>query len=232
MLNSPIKKTFALIDSSKSSAKENMRIDKELFDGFNPAQLPILRVYTWETSYTYGISQKLADIQALEHLKTYKHNHAQRLTGGGILFHGNDISYSLLIPSSYVKNLSVKESYELICAFLMTFYTKLGLSAQYAKDVEELALCQSAYCQEGFEAYDIIIDGKKIGGNAQRRAKDVIFQHGSIGLDNTTYSLGHSLEDLGIQIDVKEAKYLLIKAFEETFNVVYENYSQDLNYAS
>ncbi len=232
MLNSSTKKTFALLTSKRLSAKENMHIDKELFESFKPSSIPIFRVYVWEKSFTYGISQNIEKIKNLAQLKTYNQNYAQRMTGGGILFHGNDISYSLIIPILYVKNLSVKKSYELICSFLMEFYKSLGLKPQYAKDLKEITLSKSDYCQEGFEPYDILIEGKKIGGNAQRRTKDIIFQHGSICIDNSTYSLGNSLEDLGLKIGFEEAKDLLIKSFSNTFSVVFEKNNKDILYAS
>ena len=232
MLNSATKKTFALVTSPRSSAKDNMLIDKELFDGFKSSNVPTFRVYEWEPSFTYGISQKLESIENLEYLKAFHDNHAQRMTGGGILFHGNDISYSLVIPTSYVKNLSVKESYELICGFLMEFYKELGLEPIYAKDLDTIELSKSEYCQEGYEPYDILINGKKVGGNAQRRTKDTIFQHGSISIDNSTYSMGSSLEDLGVKISFEEAKELLVKAFAKTFNIVYEQQNRDILYAS
>ena len=232
MLNSATKKTFALLVSEKSSAKENMRIDKGLFEAFKASGQPQFRVYEWEESFTYGISQKMEVLENDEHLKKYGDNHAQRMTGGGILFHGNDISYSLVIPTSYVHGLSVKESYEMICDFLMEFYKKLGLDPVYAKDIEEIELLASHYCQKGFEPYDILVDGKKIGGNAQRRTKEAIFQHGSISLDNTTYSMGNSLEDLGVKIGYKEAKALLIESFAQSFNVLFEQKGQDILHAS
>ena len=231
MLNSTTKKSFALVISDKLSAKENMLIDKELFDGFNLSDLPIFRVYEWETSYTYGVSQKIDTIKNFEDLKKYDDNYAQRMTGGGILFHGNDISYSLVIPTSYVKGLSVKESYELICSFLIEFYSALGLNPMYAKEAE-VNLSKSEYCQEGYEPYDILIDSKKIGGNAQRRTKDVIFQHGSINIDNSVYRMGSSLEDLGVTISFDEAKKLLVKAFEKSFHIEFKQKNQELPDAS
>ena len=232
MLNSTTKKSFALITSPKLSAQDNMLIDKELFEGFHPSSMPIFRVYEWETSFTYGVSQDINSIKNLENLQSFKDNHAQRMTGGGILFHGNDISYSLVLPTSYVENLSVKESYELICSFLIEFYKTLGLNPVYAKDLESIELSKSKFCQEGFEPYDILIDGKKIGGNAQRRSKKSIFQHGSISIDNTVDSMGHSLEDLGIKISFKEAKALLEESFSKTFSVVFEQKKQDILHAS
>jgi len=228
MLDSNTKKTFALLASQRLSAKENMRIDKELFDGFNSLSTPIFRVYEWEASFTYGFSQKINTIKNLEHLNRYNQNHAQRLTGGGILFHGNDISYSLVIPTSFVENLSVKQSYELLCSFLLAFYKSLGLNPSYAKDLEDINLSKSDYCQEGFEPYDILVDGKKIGGNAQRRSKDTIFQHGSICVDNSVYSIGNSLEDLGVKISFKRARELLTESFSNTFNVIFDEKNKDI----
>lgn len=232
MLNSSTKKTFSLIHSPKLSAKDNMHIDKELFERFTTFDSPIFRVYTWEESYTYGFSQKLDSIKDFDYLKNYNQNHAKRITGGGILFHGNDISYSLIIQTTLVKNLSVKQSYELLCGFLITFYESLGLNPMYAKDLEDIHLSKSKYCQEGFEPYDILIDGKKIGGNAQRRTKNTIFQHGSISVDNSTINMGNSLEDLGVKIGFEQAKDLLIKSFEDTFNVVFKLKTEDMPYAS
>ena len=167
-----------------------------------------------------------------DHLKKFGENHAKRMTGGGILFHGNDISYSLVIPTAYVKNLSVKESYEMICSFLMTFYKKLGLEPIYAKDMEQIELSASHYCQKGYEPYDILVNGKKIGGNAQRRTKEAIFQHGSISIDNTAYSMGSSLEDLGVKISYKEAKALIQESFAQSFNVELEQKGQEILHAS
>ena len=232
MLNSTTKKTFALVTSKSLSAKENMLIDKELFEAFTPSSLPIFRIYEWEESFTYGFSQKLDTFKDLSNLQRYNQNHAQRITGGGILFHGNDISYSLIIPTTLVKNISVKQSYELICSFLIEFYKSLGLKPIYAKDIEDIKVSKSEYCQEGFEPYDILIDGKKIGGNAQRRSKEIIFQHGSISINNTEMSVGNSLEDFGVKISFNRAKELLVQSFENTFNVMFEQKTKDMLYAS
>lgn len=232
MLNSSTKKTFALLSSQSLSAKDNMLIDKELFEGFKSSGMPIFRVYQWKLSFTYGMSQNIDTIKNLEYLKKYNQNFAQRMTGGGILFHGNDISYSLAIPTSYVEDLSVKQSYELICNFLLAFYRSLGLNPVYAKDVDTIELSKSQYCQEGFEPYDILIDGKKIGGNAQRRSKDTIFQHGSISIDNSIENMGNSLEDLDVKISFKEAKALLVESFAKSFNVAFEEKDQDILHAS
>ncbi len=39
---------------------------------------------------------------------------------------------------------------------------------------------QEIFCFSAWQKFDLLVNGKKIGGNAQRRTKDAIFQHGSI----------------------------------------------------
>lgn len=225
MLDLNNKTTFRLIRSGTLSAQENMAIDRVLFDSFSQTKVPFFRVYSWEKSFTFGISDEITKLKEKKELIPYQDNYAKRMTGGGILFHGHDISYSLTIPSSFMKGLSVKESYEKICQFLLHFYANLGLESSYAKDDTTVYKSKNAFCQLGFEDYDILIDGKKMGGNAQRRTKESIFQHGSIGLVNLDKNLhtGNSLEDVGITLNMEEATKKLIQSFETTFNVVLED---------
>lgn len=214
--------TFRVIHTYNQSAKLNMAIDKALAMSFQKEDKPILRFYTWENSFTVGVSQ---DTQTYsEYYKQYKGNCAKRMTGGGVLFHGYDVSYSLVLPSSYLNNLSVKQSYEKICSFLLSFYESLNLCASYAKDNEAILLSKSNFCQVGYEAYDIIIQGVKIGGNAQKRTKNMIFQHGSIPLFKTSQSkeFGQSLEDIGVKLSFDDAIQKLTNAFRQTFDVPLE----------
>lgn len=209
---------FRLIISQNLSSNDNTNIDKALFKAFENGSLPILRLYSWQKSVTFGAGQNPSDYENL--LKEYKNNFSKRITGGGVLFHGHDISYSLILPSSFIDNKSVKETYELICSFILEFYSNLGLKASFAKDIKSIVLSKSPFCQVGFEAYDIIVNGRKIGGNAQKRAKNVIFQHGSIPIKSikNDEKYGASLEDFSINLDFDEAINKLKEAFEKTFN--------------
>ncbi len=218
---------FRLIISQNLESKTNSNIDKALFKSFVNSNFPILRVYSWQDSISFGAGQNMEDYPDL--LNNYKNNVSKRLTGGGVLFHGHDISYTILLNPNMIENRDVKETYFLLCQFLIKFYENLGLKAHFAKDDENIVLSKSPYCQVGFEAYDIIINGKKIGGNAQKRAKSCILQHGSIPLFSKTSSefLGSSLQDFGVNLSFLEAKDSLIKAFKEVFEV--EFIEDDLN---
>lgn len=210
---------FRLIITQNLSSSINSNIDKALFKAFKNGSMPILRLYSWEDCVTLGAGQKLDDYEKLQ--TSYNNNISKRLTGGGVLFHGHDISYTILVNPNMIENKDVKETYFLICQFLLKFYENLGLNADFAKDNKDIVLSKSPFCQVGFEAYDIIIDNKKIGGNAQKRAKNCILQHGSIPLYTKQKDefFGNSLEDFGIKLSFEEAKDRLIEAFKTTFNV-------------
>lgn len=216
-----------------------MALDAALFEHL---ETPILRLYTWEKSCTIG------RFQDVEKLPSFEMPYSRRMTGGGVLLHGCDVSYTLIFPTSFLGSKSVKESYEYLCTFLLHFYTSLGLEVGYAKDLLPESLSHSPYCQVGFEPYDMIVGGKKIGGNAQKRGRDKLLQHGSIPLlkDERDFS-GSSLEEIGIMLDEFTCKEKLQTSFAETFgatltpsklnekeqqtfNALYEDYYNDENW--
>ncbi len=202
-----------IIDKEHLSAKANMDIDKELFYSFKDGDKPILRIYNWEESFTYGVSQKKDELDF-----EYGKSSAKRITGGGILFHGHDISYCIVTPVSSIKNASVKKSYEELCKFILEFYKSLELEPNFAKDIKEIELCKSPFCQVGFEPYDIIINGKKIGGNAQKRSRHTILQHGSIPMKSIDHPKGgYSLEDFGIFLNEDKVINGLVESFRRVY---------------
>lgn len=213
-------KVLRLLETGRRSAEENSALDRFLTQQFSERKTPTLRIYSWEKSYTVGLSQSLEEYT---HLNSFSNSCAKRITGGGVLFHGHDVSYSIIIPTDFWGELNVKETYEKICSFLILFYKKLGLNAHFAKDSKQFEPEKSPFCQSGTELYDIVINDVKIGGNAQRRTKDFIFQHGSIPIlkpDTTdcSLSLGKSLKELGVEVTFSDAPLKLVKAFDECFD--------------
>ncbi|MBE0490634.1 MAG: lipoate--protein ligase family protein [Sulfurospirillum sp.] len=210
-----------LIIQGKNDAATNMASDEALLNCFDASSFPTLRLYHWNQSFSIGVSQDFDDYDFCD---AFGGDYAKRITGGGVLFHGHDLSYALIIPALHVSHQSIKQSYEKICSFILVFYQKLGLKAIYAKDSLDITLSKNPFCQIGFEAYDILIDGKKVGGNAQRRVKKAIFQHGSIPLFRpknspvTQEKIGISLEDFDLHVSYETASELLAQAFEESFS--------------
>ncbi|WP_304543866.1 lipoate--protein ligase family protein [Sulfurimonas microaerophilic] len=218
-----------LLDTTAANASYNMAVDEALLQSSIESNTPVLRIYEWKNALSFGRFNNINDTLNLKMVEAKNISYARRLTGGGVLVHGGDISYSLIIPQSVVSALGVKESYRYLCSFLLNFYKKLGLDAKFAQDAN-LSISKSNICTASNEPYDITIDGKKIGGNAQRYSKNTLFQHGSIPLTIDTKlfeklfledpKLGdiNTLEKLDIFSSKDELKKLMIHSFIESFN--------------
>jgi len=178
-------KTFRLIRSPANSADYNMALDEKIFQRYLEDGIGILRLYRWQSpSFTYGFSQEPQKLINLAHCANDGVGVAKRITGGGVLFHDDEITYSFACSKADVNEpQGIFVSYRNLCAFIMRFYKSLGLAPVFAleaADYKSQSAASSEICSIGHEKYDIVINGKKIGGNAQKRKRQVIFQHGSI----------------------------------------------------
>ena len=167
-----------------------MAIDEALLRSFDPAlSLPVLRLYGWNPpALSLGRFQKAAEVLDLVRCLADAVTVVRRVTGGGVIYHADELTYSLVCsPDQIPATTSIKDSFRVLTGFLLAFYKRLGVDAAYAADAapEGTRLGErTAFCFAGKESFDILAGGRKIGGNAQRRLKGVIFQHGSIPLHN------------------------------------------------
>jgi lipoate-protein ligase A len=210
-----------------------MAIDESLLSCFNSDNsVPILRIYGWNPpSLSLGRFQLAHDALDMERCRADSLAIVRRISGGGAIYHSDELTYSVICsPEQVPEASSVKDSFRILTGFLLDFYKAVGLGASYAidsvADGERLGV-RTAFCFAGKESFDILIEGKKIGGNAQRRQKNVIFQHGSIPLENrarigleymSERTPGYaenttSLGDLGVSADVNHLKRMLVDSF-------------------
>ncbi len=216
-----------------------MAIDEALLRSFDPAlSLPVLRLYGWNPpALSLGRFQKAAEVLDLKRCRATGVAVVRRVTGGGVIYHADELTYSLVCaPGQIPPASSIKDSFRILTGFLLAFYRTLGIDAAYATDVvpEGTRLGErTAFCFAGKESFDILAHGRKIGGNAQRRLKGVIFQHGSIPLHNRAgtglsymreqapeYVTGTlSLAECGVPADISSLEAGLATAFGEHLGV-------------
>ena len=81
-------------DIAPHSAAMNMAIDEALLES---ATAPSIRFYRWESpALSFGYFGRFADVAD----KASERDLVRRWTGGGIVFHGEDLTYSIVIPAS------------------------------------------------------------------------------------------------------------------------------------
>ena len=177
-------KLFRFIRSGALSAASNMALDEKIFKRYLEDGIGVLRLYQWrKPSFTYGFSQDPKSQLDLPACAIEGVEVAKRITGGGILFHDDEITYSFVCSKADLGEAQgVFVDYRNICKFLLRFYESLGLNPKFALEAENFnqRCVPHELCSAAHEKYDIVINGKKIGGNAQKRNRQAIFQHGSI----------------------------------------------------
>jgi len=81
-------------DATPRSAAVNMAIDEALLE---MAKVPSLRFYQWKSiALSFGYFGNFADVAGY----ATKRDLVRRWTGGGIVFHGDDLTYSIIIPAT------------------------------------------------------------------------------------------------------------------------------------
>jgi lipoate-protein ligase A len=209
-------KKIRVIEDGKHHAAWNMAVDEALAEF---SILPVLRLYGWEPpAVSIGFFQSLRDNVDLDQCKKRGVDIIRRQTGGGTVFHKDELTYSFS-TSEYPED--ILESYRMICGAIIEGLAGLGVKAEFSP------------------LNDITINGKKVSGNAQTRKKGKLLQHGTLLLKTDVelmFSLlkipGEKLKDklikdakervteLGVSFD--QAKEAMKKGFKKKFDAELE----------
>ncbi len=176
-----LQETWAFLNSGHHDAATNMAIDEALLEWHSKNEIPpTIRFYGWKNpSLTVGHFQNVHKTIDFSGVEKHQCDFVRRLTGGSAVLHDDELTYSIIVSEDHEKiPHSVNEAYYILSQGLLEGYRQLGIKADFAKPrrTDE----RSAVCFETPAVYEMIVDGKKISGNAQTRKKGVLLQHGSI----------------------------------------------------
>ncbi|MFB6093569.1 MAG: biotin/lipoate A/B protein ligase family protein [Halanaeroarchaeum sp.] len=140
-----------------------------------------VRVYSWEPSTLslgYHQDPETVDWAALERADVEV---TRRQTGGGGIYHDavGDISYSIALPTAAVPG-DLLESYDRLMTPIFEAFDRMGIDASYVDEERPARYEPACYLRELHPAHDVVVDGRKISGNAQYRTREAIIQHGSL----------------------------------------------------
>lgn len=161
-----------IIESTPRPAALNMAIDQALLE---TATTPVLRVYDWDrSSVTVGYSHDL-------HAVAFDGPVVRRWTGGGIVWHGGDATYALVVPMAdpWAQTRPL-DSYREIHGALADQLNATGHGpCRLAGDDDRKA---GALCFEAPALHDIVSSTGKIAGAGQRRSRAGLLHQGSVKL--------------------------------------------------
>jgi len=174
-------------DVASRSAAMNMAIDEALL---KTATIPSIRFYRWDReALSFGYFGRFADAESC----AAERDMVRRWTGGGIVFHGDDLTYSLVIPAN--DPLFAEPSMSIYERIHRALRDALGSAGERAELLAAAAVCdrrgrsvsavtdrrysQNACFTNPVRA-DVLMNGRKVAGAAQRRTRCGLLQQGSI----------------------------------------------------
>ncbi|HEY4271129.1 MAG TPA: hypothetical protein VGM65_03920 [Candidatus Udaeobacter sp.] len=189
------------LDDAAHSAAMNMAIDEGLLER---AAVPSIRFYRWQSrALSFGYFGKFSDVA----IYAGERDLVRRWTGGGIVLHGEDLTYSIVIPSSdpafgqpslaiyekihraLARSLNAIGEHAVVAGGVDPGDSRKGVAPTVAdrRSLEPVVSASGYNCFANPVRADVMIDGRKIAGAAQRRTRRGLLQQGSIqgvNLDN------------------------------------------------
>jgi lipoate-protein ligase A len=172
---SPTAASWFVIDSGPGEAAFNMALDEALLESAVERAHPILRFYGWtQPAATFGYFQNIAEVERATLLRPL----IRRPTGGGLVPHDRDWTYSVVIPPAHSwYAFRAIESYEEMHRWIQRAFTAMGVPTELAPCCRKEIPGQ---CFAGYEKSDVLWMGRKIAGAAQRRTRLGLLIQGSL----------------------------------------------------
>lgn len=188
-----------------------MEVDEAMLREAEHCQSLILRVYRWsQPTLSLGHFQRESEIPT--DVAWGQLDRVVRKTGGGAIVHDRELTYSLVVPHlnrqldkgrseipgdgqlapAFGTKGPSEMIYRAVHVGMVNSLRDLGLNAALAEQctckVNGGASNQSFLCFERRSPVDIVIDGVKVVGSAQRRTQFGLLQHGSVLLRRSVHA--------------------------------------------
>jgi lipoate-protein ligase A len=221
---------WRLIVDGASHGAWNMGVDEALLSAAARGRQPALRLYRWSGPWlSLGYGQRL-ESQRREACVRNGIGLVRRVSGGGAVVHGSDLTYALAAPEAALP-VGLAASYELIAGALVQALRAIGvMAAQPGKPATVGARPNSFDCFASAAEHEICVAGRKLAGSAQRRVQGGALQHGSIRLEPDAAGVREvlgvgaatSLAELGIHAAPEALQDACGEAFSRALGVDFE----------
>lgn len=167
--------TLEVLDerAAPGTPARNMAMDEALLQS---SSCPVLRVYRWrEPAVTMGYFLRLSDAEAISKGRPVM----RRWTGGGIVEHGDDFTWSLIVPAACpVHRMRPVESYVAIHAALAEAMARSGIAV--VQVTPDSPVSAGGLCMTAPAPGDLLVNGKKVAGAGQRRSRHGLLHQGTV----------------------------------------------------
>lgn len=208
-----MKESWLFWDDIERGPQENMDIDALLLKNASALEgRPLVRFYDWDRP-----AVSIGYVQNPDIIKDKKYIVVKRPTGGGVVYHDRDFTYTIVVPATHwIARLDRIESYRVIHKAVVRAFAAFGLKGLLVDTEQPKADRATMQCFITPTKYDVLCELRnggtaKFAGSAQRRTKHGILHQGSIILE-------------AAKGDRKKLAEELKKALQEEFGVNFEKF--------
>ncbi len=160
--------------------RENMAVDEAVLTSSDasPEFTPTLRLYGWSAP-TISIGYH----QGADGFPEFGLPVVRRVTGGRAVLHCSEITYSIVAPVAHrLFSGGILSAYSGISRCILSALRDAGVNAEMAETARAPAHGnrRAGACFSSPSRHEILVNGRKMVGSAQRRFKNAFLQHGSI----------------------------------------------------
>lgn len=155
----------------------NMALDEALLKHAAQTKRCIVRFYEWDRP---AIS--IGYLQNYEAGKRQGYEIVRRPTGGGVVYHDHDLTYTVALPAGHwLTTVDRESSYGHINQAVTRGLQQCELQAALTDTtIPQSVERRTMVCFKNPTRYDIMLGDRKVAGNAQRRIREGILHQGSI----------------------------------------------------
>ena len=174
-----------LVEPQPLSGPKNMAVDEALLESVAGGTPATIRVYTWaEATVSLGYFQRQTP-EITPGGRFHGLAAVRRLSGGGAILHHRELTYSCCIPADHrlaaEPSLLYEEIHQAVRETLRMFGMEVKPRGEHEGDDKPFL------CFARGDRRDLVCDGFKVVGSAQRRRRGAILQHGSILLRRSPF---------------------------------------------
>jgi lipoate-protein ligase A len=178
--------TLRVIYDVDAAGDWNMAVDEALAESVGQGGPATLRFYGWSpATLSLGYFQRIAD--RAFHSASGDCAVVRRASGGGAILHDQELTYSLVVPADLPDARDAQTLYWMAHSVLRETLAKFGVAVTL-REAAIAAVDPPFLCFQRGAVGDVLLDGQKIAGSAQRRHWLAVVQHGSILLRTSKFA--------------------------------------------
>jgi lipoate-protein ligase A len=168
-----------IVDRQPASGAWNMAIDEALLETAVAGGPPTVRWYLWdEATLSLGHFQTMEDVRNDPRFNGLPV--VRRLSGGGAVIHHHELTYSCTLPGSHPLAQDPRQLYGLVHGRIIEILAEFGFTTALRGRRTDAGQPGKFLCFGRGDDFDVVTEGHKVLGSAQRRRKGAVLQHGSL----------------------------------------------------